>query len=678
MRTRHVVLSLLIALACTAPFGAQSFLGTIRGTVVDPQGGAVKGAAVLITDEATNTPRSVDTDAEGRYEAANLKPGTYRVEVVTPNFKKFEQTERARARRRHGAGGRHARSGRRERDGHGLGRGSQQHHARQPGDHARPRRAAAARPAAQLPRHPVVPAAEPERRRRQFDDIQFLGGQHLRRVATSRTARRRPTRSSAPSATRRPAWTRSRRCRCSRTPTAPNTAASPASSSRPSAAACSTAARLLRLQQQRPERADLQPDAGRRRARTIRTPTRTSTAGAAASAGRCSAASCSSTATTRARTTRPSSAAAARHVPTAAMRAGDFRGTAIHPNDPATGEPFPDQMIPADRIDPSAHEDHELLLPAAEPGHDSAGGFGVFQQFVPETRKRQRADLRLDQRGDARTTRSSSAAATSIAIPTSITFEAGNALTNLPILDSQLNTASVIGGWTKISRSDDGQRVPRRLQLRQLASGRAPSSPPRSRASSGIENAPSHAPDRSGSRRSSSRRAPTGRTNIADAGRNVDRTLNQNAFSISDNLTLDQGRPLAEGRRPLDPQHGARRLRHRRQLPRPVSFNGAQTGNAFTRFPPRAAARCRAIRSTNRGPLDGHSNDFAVFVQDDWKVSRSLTVFLGLRYEIVGIWHEKDDLLANFIIDGRRPPRRAERGGRGAAAARPDRARTAR
>ena len=92
MRTRHIVLSLLMALAFAASLGAQSFLGTIRGTVVDPQGGAVKGAAVLITDEATNTPRTVDTDAEGRYEVVNLKPGTYRVEVVTPNFKKFEQT----------------------------------------------------------------------------------------------------------------------------------------------------------------------------------------------------------------------------------------------------------------------------------------------------------------------------------------------------------------------------------------------------------------------------------------------------------------------------------------------------------------------------------------------------------------------------------------------------------
>ena len=106
MRTRHVVLSLLIALACTAPLGAQSFLGTIRGTVVDPQGGAVKGAAVLITDEATNTPRSVDTDAEGRYEAPNLKPGLYRVEVITPNFKKFEKTSVLVQRVRHRAGGR--------------------------------------------------------------------------------------------------------------------------------------------------------------------------------------------------------------------------------------------------------------------------------------------------------------------------------------------------------------------------------------------------------------------------------------------------------------------------------------------------------------------------------------------------------------------------------------------
>src|SRR5439155_348303 len=37
-------------------------------------------------------PRAVETDSEGRFEAANLKPGTYRVEITTPNFKKYERT----------------------------------------------------------------------------------------------------------------------------------------------------------------------------------------------------------------------------------------------------------------------------------------------------------------------------------------------------------------------------------------------------------------------------------------------------------------------------------------------------------------------------------------------------------------------------------------------------------
>ena len=86
-------LLLLLALALfTAPAFAQSFLGTIRGTVTDPQGASVPGAKVLIVDEATGVPRSVDTDAQGRYEALNLRPGTYRIEVVTTSFKKAEKT----------------------------------------------------------------------------------------------------------------------------------------------------------------------------------------------------------------------------------------------------------------------------------------------------------------------------------------------------------------------------------------------------------------------------------------------------------------------------------------------------------------------------------------------------------------------------------------------------------
>src|SRR4030095_9497297 len=91
-RVSSVRAGLVVVAAFAGPPFAQSFLGTIRGTVVDPQGAAVQDAAVLIVDESTGVPRTAATDSEGRYEASNLKPGTYRVEVVTPNFKKAEQT----------------------------------------------------------------------------------------------------------------------------------------------------------------------------------------------------------------------------------------------------------------------------------------------------------------------------------------------------------------------------------------------------------------------------------------------------------------------------------------------------------------------------------------------------------------------------------------------------------
>jgi len=90
--TWQVVIGVVLVVASlAAPARSQSFLGSIRGTVVDPQGSAISGAAVLVTDEATGVPRTLETDAAGRYEATNLQPGTYRVEVLTPNFKKFER-----------------------------------------------------------------------------------------------------------------------------------------------------------------------------------------------------------------------------------------------------------------------------------------------------------------------------------------------------------------------------------------------------------------------------------------------------------------------------------------------------------------------------------------------------------------------------------------------------------
>ncbi|HEX6188450.1 MAG TPA: TonB-dependent receptor, partial [Pyrinomonadaceae bacterium] len=64
----------------------QSTTGTIQGTVLDEQGGAVPGATVEIKNLATNTTRTLTTDDEGRFVALTLQPGAYSVTVTKQGF----------------------------------------------------------------------------------------------------------------------------------------------------------------------------------------------------------------------------------------------------------------------------------------------------------------------------------------------------------------------------------------------------------------------------------------------------------------------------------------------------------------------------------------------------------------------------------------------------------------
>ena len=47
--------------------------------------------------------------------------------------------------------------------------------------------------------------------------------------------------------------------------------------------------------------------------------------------------------------------------------------------------------------------------------------------------------------------------------------------------------------------------------------------------------------------------------------------------------------------------------------------------------------------------MDTFSNDWAVFAQDDLKLTPRLTLFLGLRYEVVGVFVDRNDIYANFV-----------------------------
>jgi hypothetical protein len=78
-----LVLSLSLATMCSA----QSPTGTISGIVVDPSGGIVVGAEILIVSDTTSVQYPTKTDNEGVYVVANLPPGLYRIQVSKIGFK---------------------------------------------------------------------------------------------------------------------------------------------------------------------------------------------------------------------------------------------------------------------------------------------------------------------------------------------------------------------------------------------------------------------------------------------------------------------------------------------------------------------------------------------------------------------------------------------------------------
>ncbi len=89
---RTVMTSVLVTgvlLCCMSTALAQGTnLGTIRGTVTDANGAVIPNASVKITDKGTGLSRDVTTNGEGNYEVAALKPGSYEVMVVATGFKK--------------------------------------------------------------------------------------------------------------------------------------------------------------------------------------------------------------------------------------------------------------------------------------------------------------------------------------------------------------------------------------------------------------------------------------------------------------------------------------------------------------------------------------------------------------------------------------------------------------
>src|SRR5262245_36053295 len=86
-----VMAGLVLAAVCllnTVPLHGQELRGKITGRVTDPNGAAVAGATVKVTDVARATTTTFTTNADGLFDATYLLPGTYQVIVEASGFKK--------------------------------------------------------------------------------------------------------------------------------------------------------------------------------------------------------------------------------------------------------------------------------------------------------------------------------------------------------------------------------------------------------------------------------------------------------------------------------------------------------------------------------------------------------------------------------------------------------------
>ncbi len=83
MRARIFLVFLLLA---AVSLSAQTFRGTILGTVTDPSGAVVSGAKVTVKNTGTGLERSTETSGDGSYTMPELPIGTYTVTISLNGF----------------------------------------------------------------------------------------------------------------------------------------------------------------------------------------------------------------------------------------------------------------------------------------------------------------------------------------------------------------------------------------------------------------------------------------------------------------------------------------------------------------------------------------------------------------------------------------------------------------
>ncbi|HEY7392937.1 MAG TPA: TonB-dependent receptor [Bryobacteraceae bacterium] len=336
---------------------------------------------------------------------------------------------------------------------------------------------------------------------------------------------------------------------------------------------------------------------------------------------------------------KPGSILGISNVPTAAMVAGNLNGVPGKPAvDPFTGQPFPNNQIPASELNPVA----QTLLTKYYPGpnFDSGSTTGNYRTLLPLNNRTDGFDIRIDHNVSSRHLiygrwtwknipyLSAANAGLSQLLPPATNNEKNR---NLLVGDSFTISASTINefrfGYSDLflaqSLPFSGASVVSNLGLTGLDLSRAGNDGgfPGFNFSSGTGF------------------SPIGHN---DLGPSHSRTL-----QYTDNLTWTRGRHTAKfgidwrtvrysrvDTFGADDEYGSLR------------FNGAFSGNAF-------ADLLLGLPATNLvfdlgPPIDQTSQHFATYAQDEFRISKSLTLNFGLRWELQPPFTEAHGNIANF------------------------------
>jgi Carboxypeptidase regulatory-like domain len=76
-------------IATFLPSAAQNITGSIIGQVTDSTGAVVAGAAVTVTDNATAAVRSIETNETGEFRFLSMPTGQYKIDVTKAGFKTY-------------------------------------------------------------------------------------------------------------------------------------------------------------------------------------------------------------------------------------------------------------------------------------------------------------------------------------------------------------------------------------------------------------------------------------------------------------------------------------------------------------------------------------------------------------------------------------------------------------